>query len=232
MSHIDSQKNKIPLLKYPERWISFALCPSKIGETRFHPREPASSLAKSSSRSSVRSSSSSSFGIRRRFGRAGSPFVDPAGDSAWTRGEQAPTIHHATTTNPIRPTKRTEREAAGQRSTWPNSLWNERRVKEREKERGEGWLFSRVFEHPERTRATVSKGPWKRRRGTNWYLWEFYATRTPSLSFPLTIKFCSTRFRDIWWIWKVWISWSIIVAKLDLVNAACICIKSFIFRLE
>lgn len=47
-------------------------------------REPAPSLAKSSSRSSVRSSSSSScspFGIRRRFGRAGPPFVDPAGDS-------------------------------------------------------------------------------------------------------------------------------------------------------
>lgn len=155
MSHIDSQKNKIPLLKYPERWISFALCPSKIGETRFQPREPASSLAKSSSRSSVRSSSSSSFGIRRRFGRAGSPFVDPAGDSAWTRGEQAPTIHHATTTNPIRPTKRTEREAAGQRSTWPNSLWNERRVKEREREREERGDYSLVCSNTQRGREPL-----------------------------------------------------------------------------
>ena len=98
-----------------------------------------------------------------------------------------------------------------QRDNGRPGLVQRERVKEREREkerkRGEGWLFSRVFEHPERTRATVSKGPWKRRRGTNWYLWEFYATT--SLSSPFTIaslKFSSTRFRDIWCIWKVSIS--------------------------
>lgn len=49
-------------------------------------------------------------------------------------------------------------EAAGQRSTWPNSSSNERARRVKGRERGLT-ILSGVFEHPERPRATVSKGP-------------------------------------------------------------------------
>lgn len=103
-------------------------------------REPASSLAKSSSRSSVLSDplllprflSTLSPGIHRRFGQTELLFVDPAGDSARTRGERASTIHHATATNPIRPTKRTEPREQRDNN---RSLTNDADTMERER----GW---------------------------------------------------------------------------------------------
>lgn len=107
-------------------------------------REPASSLAKSSSRSSVLSDplllprflSTLSPGIHRRFGQTGLLFVDPAGDSARTRGERASTIHHATATNPIQPTKRTEPREQRDNN---RSLTNDADTMERERKRERGW---------------------------------------------------------------------------------------------
>ena len=149
-------------------------------------REPASSLAKSSSRSSVLSDPlllprfllTLSLSLLVSIGVSDKP-----GFFSWTqqatRLEREANEHRRYITRrpqiPSGPLNEPNHESSGTTTDlWPTTQirWREReREREREDDAVSSLLLVSAFEHPERPRATVSKGPWKRHRRTNWYLW-------------------------------------------------------------
>ena len=193
-------------------------------------REPASSLAKSSSRSSpaflVLCRPPPSLPYRwdipvGYFGQTGPLFVDPAGDSAREREAnkhrryitRRPQIPFGPLSGPNREREREQRD--NNRS--PDPTQQRKGGREREDDAASSSPLVPAFWTPrERPRATVSKGPWNRHRGTNWYLWVTFARQAlldrrrsfrlpsnltlasvlfPSLSFPC-VRFSA----DLWLI--------------------------------